>query len=138
MDVELCEPGDPTVGLPLKARLARFNERVGGMPGAVALVVAARDHGELVGGLVGTTAWGWLFIDVLWVDEEHRGEGVGRRIVRRAEAEARRRGCSGAWVDTLDYQAPGFYRALGYEEFGRLSGFGPHTRYWLARRWEAS
>jgi hypothetical protein len=49
-----------------------------------------------------------------------------------AEAEAVRRGCKHAFLDTLSFQAPGFYIKLGYAEFGRLSGFsGRHKRYFL-------
>jgi hypothetical protein len=30
------------------------------------------------------------------------------------------RGHSGVWVDTFEFQAPGFYQKLGYEVFGVL------------------
>jgi hypothetical protein len=39
-----------------------------------------------------------------------------------------------AFLDTLSFQALGFYQKLGYIEFGRLSGFsGKHDRYWLRK-----
>jgi len=70
--------------------------------------------GGLVGGLVGGIVWGWLEVAVLWVDEAHRGRGLGEALMRRAEAEARRRGCTAARLSTWDFQALGFYQRLGY------------------------
>ncbi|GHG16499.1 MULTISPECIES: GNAT family N-acetyltransferase [Streptomyces] len=78
--------------------------------------------GETVGGL---TAWTWgglLGIDMLWVHEEHRGDGWGSRLLRAAEAEARRRGCDRAVVSSFTFQAPDFYRRHGYVETGRTLG----------------
>lgn len=39
-----------------------------------------------------------------------------------AETEARRRGCRQMIVSALSFQAPGFYRSLGYVETGRTEG----------------
>jgi hypothetical protein len=48
------------------------------------------------------------------------------------EDAARRRGCRAAWLDTFSFQAPGFYRGLGYRVFGKLAGYPPgHTRHFL-------
>jgi ribosomal protein S18 acetylase RimI-like enzyme len=51
-----------------------------------------------------------------------------------AEGEARNRKCRHVFLDTLSFQALGFYQKLGYTEFGRLSGFGDkYDRYWLRK-----
>ncbi len=93
------------------------------------------DQDEMVGGLYGETYWGWLFISHLWVAEALRGQGYGVEIMRRAEAEAVKRGCRHAHVDTFDFQALGFYQKLGYQVFGTLEGFPEgHTRYFLQKR----
>jgi hypothetical protein len=37
-------------------------------------------------------------------------------------------------VDTFGFQAPEFYRKLGYREFGRLDDFpAGHSRSWLTK-----
>ncbi len=104
------------------------------------LSVFVRDaKGELVGGLVGSTAYGWLLIKILWVDAERRGAGLGAELVERAEDEARRQGCHGAWLDTSSERAARFYRRLGYDRFGLLdnrAGEHPrgHSRDFLSKR----
>lgn len=78
------------------------------------------DEGRLIGGLLGESFWGWLRVGTLWVDEAHRGAGHGSALLVAAEEEARRRGCTGIFVDTMDFQAPAFYQRHGYSERGRI------------------
>ena len=90
--------------------------------------------GAIVGGLYGATMWGWLMIDGLWVTEEIRGRGFGRRLMLAAEEIAAKRGCGGAWLGTFDFQARGFYERLGYTVFAELTGLPPgHSHYHLKK-----
>ena len=53
------------------------------------LCVVARDcDGVLVGGIYGEIYWGWLNILVLWVTPNLRRQGLGARLLSRAEIEA--------------------------------------------------
>ena len=66
---------------------------------------------------------------------ERRGLGHGRHLLLSAEQEALTRGCEGAVLDTFSFQAPDFYRKLGYAIFGQLDDFpSPHRRYFLTKR----
>jgi GNAT superfamily N-acetyltransferase len=90
---------------------------------------------EVVGGLVGETHWGWLFVHLLFVKEELRGRGYGHRLMVLAEEEARQRGAKNAYLDTFSFQAPDFYKKHGYEVFGVLEGFPVgHQRYYFKKR----
>jgi len=85
------------------------------------LAVYLKDEdGGVAGGLLGGTYWGWLAIDIFWLREDLRGQGYGSRLLQAAEAEAVRRGCHHAHLDTMDFQAPGFYEKHGYHVWGRL------------------
>jgi hypothetical protein len=55
-----------------------------------------------------------MFIELMFVPEEFRRPGAGRTIMHSAEAEALRRGCHGAWLETFTFRAQGFYKKLGY------------------------
>ncbi len=90
--------------------------------------------GDVVGGVIAATYWNWLYIDLMWLKEELRGQGYGRKLLQLAEEEGRRRGATHAHLDTFSFQAPGFYQKQGYEVFGELKDFPPgHTRYYLVK-----
>jgi GNAT superfamily N-acetyltransferase len=99
------------------------------------LTIFIRDTaGAVRGGLLGATYWGWLYIEILWLPEDLRGQGNGTRLVDMAEDIARERGCHAAHLDTMSFQAPAFYRKLGYEEWGRLDDMlRGHTRFFLRK-----
>ena len=98
------------------------------------LAVFARDRNSIVAGLAGETYAGWLFIRYLWVSEALRGHGVGRKLMGDVEERAMERGCHSAWVDTFSFQAPGFYRKLGYQVFGEVDWSPDHKRFFLRKR----
>jgi GNAT superfamily N-acetyltransferase len=119
----------------IRERLLRFNQERAGPFHDVRLVLTARGAAnELFGGLVGLGFWNGLFIDLLWVDEPARRRGIGTALMRAAESEARERGWQVCFLSSWTFQAPGFYRRLGYEPFGELKGMPPgHSRTWFAK-----
>ncbi|MEH6726147.1 MAG: GNAT family N-acetyltransferase [Hyphomicrobiales bacterium] len=84
------------------------------------VLVSRGSGGALVGGVIGHTSYGWLLIKVLWVDESHRGTGLGKQLMAEVEGRARDAGCHSAWLDTSSEPAHAFYRHLGYADFGLL------------------
>ena len=99
------------------------------------LAVVARKEGQIVGGLLGSTHWGWLFVKQLWAAQELRSDGVGRQLVLVAETEVLARGCRHAHLDTFSFQALGFHQRLGHGVFGQLDDDPTgHTRYFLHKR----
>jgi GNAT superfamily N-acetyltransferase len=103
------------------------------------LVIPIRaDDGSVAGGLWGCTACRWLHVEMLFVPETLRGQGVGSALVAAAEAEARGRGCLGVHVDAFSFQAAPFYLKIGYTPFGVLEDFPPgHRRIFFRKRFDA-
>ena len=98
------------------------------------LAITIRERGQIVGGLVARMFLGWLFVELLWVSDQRRQKGLGRSLMQKAESEARKRGIRNVYLDTFSFQAPGFYKKLGYREFGRLNDFpAGHTRHWMTK-----
>jgi ribosomal protein S18 acetylase RimI-like enzyme len=91
-------------------------------------------EGKILAGLDAVIRAGWMFVDNLWVDASLRGQGVGRQLMAQAEVEAVARGCHSTWLDTMSFQAPGFYRKLGYEIFATLDYPPEHQRHFLRKR----
>ena len=88
-----------------------------------ALRLRDESSGEVVGGLFGRKYYGWLFVELLFVPEQGRRQGLGSQMLAKAEAFARSKGCVGVWLDTFSFQAPDFYAKLGYERFGVLDDY---------------
>ncbi len=85
--------------------------------------ILKNDKKEVVGSIVGAARWGWAAIRTLWIHDSLRGKGWGRKLMEEFEKEAIRLGCKYAYTDTYTWQAPEFYRKLGYEEYARLDDF---------------
>jgi GNAT superfamily N-acetyltransferase len=100
----------------------------------LAILLSDPDTGEILGGLWGETMYSHLHVDLLFIPESLRRTGLGRRLMSDAEAEALRRDCRGAWLDTYSFQARGFYERLGYAVFGTIEDYPPgHRRFFLKK-----
>jgi len=96
--------------------------------------ISLRDGGAIVGGIVGEVWMSVLFIKLFWIDERFRGHDHGTALIHAIEDEARRYGAARSYLDTMSFQAPGFYRACGYQEFGTIDGYpGGVTRHWFTK-----
>lgn len=129
-------PGDADRKAIVEALVA-FNDKAVGPSGFQPLAVLIQDpaSGNTVGGLWGKTIYDWLFVELLIVPDQFRGQDIGSRILTRAEDIARERGCIGVWLDTYAFQAPGFYDKLGYEIFGTIDDHPRGSRrFFLQKR----
>ena len=115
--------------------LRAFTDAIAGPINARPLAVFVRDaDGRVLGGLDGELRWTWLYVGYLWLPEPLRGRGLGSALLARAEARARELGATGAYLDTLEFQAIGFYRRRGYEVYGVLDDFPPGSRRFHLRK----
>ncbi|MFI4997974.1 MAG: GNAT family N-acetyltransferase [Hyphomicrobiales bacterium] len=83
--------------------------------------------GKVIGGVIGRTSFGLLFIDLVYLPATLRGLDIGTRMISMAEEEARRRGCRAGVLYTISFQAPGFYERLGWRVFGEIPCEPPGT-----------
>ena len=105
----------------IRAELFRFNsDKVGDDCHTPLNIVEYDADGNLIGGILGGTYWGWMYVDILWVREDHRGKGIGSKLLTEAEKEAKTRGCHHVHLDTMSWQAPDFYKKHGYSVIGIL------------------
>ncbi|GAA2450660.1 GNAT family N-acetyltransferase [Streptomyces lavendulocolor] len=115
---------DKELSARLDKELTAFNRAATGACDEAELSVRATDDatGEITGGLTGWTWGGLAGVSMVWVRDDRRGTGLGTELMRAAEEEARRRGCDHVIVSSFSFQAPAFYRRLGYVETGRSEG----------------
>jgi GNAT superfamily N-acetyltransferase len=135
--IRVAERLDEEAAAAIEQGLSAYNREHGGESGGRPVAVTVRDRGTgaPVGGLRGRTSYGLLYIDLLFLPPHLRGGGLGGAVVQAAEVEAARRGCTMAMLFTFDFQAPGFYARLGYEEFGRVEPEPPgRARIYMRKR----
>lgn len=89
----------------------------------IAIMLEDARTGAVQGGLWGKTSYDWMFVELLAIAPELRGQDHGTALMREAERLARARSCVGIWLDTYSFQARGFYEKLGFELFGSLPNF---------------
>ena len=107
----------------LEEEIYRFNVAATGLTDGRLLSVILRDEAGVLAGVFGHTWGGVLEVRYLWVREDMRRRGYGRRLLAAAEEEAVRRGCTQATLDTHSFQAPEFYQRLGYEVYGVMDHY---------------
>lgn len=133
----LAEAEDPATARAVLDGLNAHNAAAAGPHGFRPLTLTVRRPGEdcPAGGLIGHTFYGWLHVKLFYLPEDLRGRGLGAALLRRAEAEARARGCVGVHLDTFSFQARPFYERQGYAVFGTVEDHPPgHRRHFLAKR----
>ena len=98
------------------------------------IIKAISDSNSIIAGIHGQIGCDWLYIASLWVDENHRGEGVGKKLLGLAEKIASEKKCHGIYLYTYSFQSPRFYEKLGFSIFGKLENFcGEHTKYFMKK-----
>jgi len=133
VSIQVEEKSEGVTSAILDGLREHIEKTVGGLENQP-LSVTLRDGETLLGGLIGATYFGWLFIQYFWIDEQYRGKGFGKQLLDAAENEARRRGARNVFLDTLSLQAPEFYKKYGYREYGRLDAFPVgHYRSWMTK-----
>jgi len=78
---------------------------------------------DIKGGMKASYVGASFFVSWLQVDESLRGQGWGKKLMAAAEEEARTLGCKKMFVDTLSFQAPKFYEALGFKQCALIPGY---------------
>jgi GNAT superfamily N-acetyltransferase len=113
----------------IEGGLADFNAEQAGCRDWRLLAVLARDPatGQTIGGILGRTTLGLLFVDLVYLPPALRGQELGSRMMGMVEQEAVRRGCRSGALITISFQAPGFYERHGWREFGRVPCDPPGT-----------
>jgi ribosomal protein S18 acetylase RimI-like enzyme len=94
------------------------------------------ENGKLIGVLIGYTMHEEVYVDDLWVDENYRGNGYGKELMESVEEKFKNKGYNNINLYTKEFQAPYFYKKLGYElEFIRENKNNPKlNKYFFIKR----
>ena len=96
--------------------------------------VAENDEGKILGVITGRAYYNEVHIGDLIVDRECRRSGLGSKLVCAVEDAYKGRGYDKITLTTFGFQAPEFYKKLGYKiEFIREDKDPRLNKYFLAK-----
>lgn len=97
--------------------------------------VAEGDAGQLLGAITGRAYYNEVHIGDLIIGKDQRKSGIGRKLVEKVEESYKGKGYEKITLTTFGFQAPEFYKKLGYEtEFIREDKDPKLCKYFLAKR----
>ena len=121
----------------VESGLYAYNDQFAGPMHNSMLMIGARDvDKKIIGGLVANLqpGWKWMTVQRLWIEESHRRVGIGRLLLEAAEKEAQKHGCLHVAVDTMEFQARGFYEKQGYSVYAVQEDYPAGHRKFLLRK----
>lgn len=119
----------------LEPLIAYNDAQTGGSTSEPFALLVRDEHDAILGGLYGRVIFQWMYIELLCVPEQGRGQRIGSELMAMAENLAKEKNCLGIWLDTFDFQAPEFYKKLGFSQFGEIVDYPPgHSRHYFQKR----
>lgn len=118
----------------LREGIIGFNEPfIGSKPDKFSVYVKYKEN--IVGGAIVYAHRKSVYVDILWVKDKHRGEGIGAKILKEVEKEAHKRGISESTLDTFSFQAEQFYLKQGYKHLGTIKNYiEGHDRIFMRKK----
>jgi len=96
----------------------------------------AEKDGKIVGGLGGHTMAGVFYISELIVDHNKRGTGIGKELINKAEAYARKNKIHLIYLETgKGWGAVKFYEKLGFKKETLLKKFHSKKDSWTMTKY---
>ena len=71
----------------------------------------------------------------LWVEEEHRRQGIGSALMQEAEKKAKEQGCYLVLLGTFDFQAKPFYDKHGYKLITKTQDYPKGHEHYFMNNW---
>jgi GNAT superfamily N-acetyltransferase len=116
-----------------KFNLKHFPADLGGRYEEISLYLRD-DNGIVRGGILAEVCWNWLEIHTFMIDEDIRKSGFGTKLLLELEKKAIEKECDFIKVDTLSFQALGFYEKNGYQVFGSLDNVGRDYKHYYLKK----
>ena len=127
---------DQEIGNFINGEFVRYGEKNGVVLNYDEFCFAAKNpDGTITGVITGRAYYNEVCIGDLIIGEAYRGTGLGSRLVRAVEEAYKGKGYDFITLTTFGFQAPEFYRKLGYQtDFVRESTDPKLTKYFLRKK----
>jgi len=134
MNIEVFDHIDEDAMRAVFNGLLEYNERFANRNQSD-FTITIKDGDAIIGVAMGESKYDWLILQYLWVDELHRGKGLGLTLLDKIEHLALSRNLLGIHLDTFEFQAKEFYEKAGYIAFGEIKDHPKgYNRYFMLKK----
>ena len=100
--------------------------------------IGIEEDGRIIAGLDACmTAFRILYVSTVFVDENYRKKGYGRRLIEEMESQAKAMGANTIRLDTFSWQGKEFYEALGYTIVGSYeNAIDGYSEFFFVKQFE--
>lgn len=135
MDIKRFDEVDDRLGEFINKEFSAYGEQNGVVLNYDEFCFAAEEDGNILGVITGRAYYNEVHIGDLIVASSLRKGGIGSKLVRAVEDNYRGKGYDKITLTTFGFQAPEFYKKLGYEvEFVREDEDPKLSKYFLAKQ----
>ena len=135
MDIKRFDEVDDRLGEFINKEFSATGEQNGVVLNYDEFCFAAEEDGKILGVITGRAYYNEVHIGDLIVASSVRKGGIGSKLVRAVEDNYRGNGYDKITLTTFGFQAPEFYKKLGYEiEFVREDKEPKLSKYFLAKQ----
>lgn len=121
LKIILNEPGKAEINREIYSGLKAYNEsKVGPYTFYPYTIHVESSDSKVVAGLKGDLFGNLARVDLLWVHESYRKNGIGSMLINALEKYAIEKKCNIIHLDTADFQAKGFYTKCGFNVVATL------------------
>ena len=120
-----------TIANYLSTELKSYNESIVGPYQRKPYAIYIKSQsGEVIAGIKGDVFERICSVHLMWVHENCRQQGFGKKIMLRLDKYATKMGCKFIQLDTAAFQAKAFYEKLGFSTIATLpEGFMGSNQY---------
>ena len=135
MEIKRFDEVDDRLGEFINKEFSAYGEQNGVVLNYDEFCFAAEEDGNILGVITGRAYYNEVHIGDLIVASSLRKGGIGSKLVRAVEDNYRGKGYDKITLTTFGFQAPEFYKKLGYEiEFVREDKEPKLSKYFLAKQ----
>lgn len=91
-------------------------------------------HDNVIAAVVVHMLWGALHIKYVWTHKNHRNKGCATTLMHRVFEYAKEKECPFAFIETMSFQAPEFYKKFGFVLELERKGYAHNTSFCYLRK----
>lgn len=89
---------------------------------------------NIIAAVVCQSFWGALHIKYVWTHESHRFQGLASQLMQEVFSFAKKGNYPFAFVETMSFQAPNFYKKLGFKTEFIRNGYSHGVSFYYMKK----